>query len=263
MPLKRIRNSGNINRSGIVNSNITKIQDSIDNNVNNKNIYDDKISNILSEKILKIAPVLNNNNNIVDYYIAQNSGDTISIDNINDQHILASQTNIINTPCSIGSNELVKIDTKNINIINKQQNNDAFFENSDLISFFSENIDFNNQTIDEEISQYYDIKNQKIIKLELDFSNSSNLYLLNTQHFYNNGTSFIDDYDNFNEDIKISQRVNLINNYNSFNDELITISSHLLTSSFYNFNDNCWEYNTISKKIGNNYYNFNIFILKI
>lgn len=269
-------------KSGILNSTTKKIQDNfdflngkyfskqiIDGKVLDNNIdhFDDSETFIFNEKESNIQvnfPYQNvkKNGETIDYYLTTTNDNNSNIDILNIKHKnrLFSNANIINTPNKLDLQNYNKnITVKDINIKQNLKENiyKPFFEDSELINLISAEDDFTNLTIDQDIKDLYDIKNQKIIELELDFSNSNDLFLFNTQLFFNNNSPS-QNYNTFSDNITITQRVNAINKFNANNSVLTTLSSNLLTSSFYNFKENRWEYNTISKKIDDNFYNFNI-----
>lgn len=291
MPNIRIKNIFNTQdnksiKSGILNSSVKKMQDSFDflngkyfskQEITGKQLdisddyFDDsetlEFKNINSNVQINIPYIdVKYNNETIDYYITTNqdllSQNQINISNVKHENRLFSKANIINTPNNLDLQNYKKtLSTKDINLKQNLKNKqfEPFFENTEILDII-ENLNDTNfiSSIDNEIKQNYNIKDQKIIELNLDFSESNDLHLTNSQLFFNSENPD-EDENTFNDNINITEKVNFANKlFNLNNNNLTTLSSHLLTSSFYNFNDNSWEYNTISKKINDVYYNFNL-----
>jgi len=273
-------------KSGILNSSVKKMQDSFDflngkyfskHEITGKQLdisddyFDDsetlEFKNIISNVQINLPYIdVKHNNQTIDYYITTDedllSQNEINISNIKHENRLFSKANIINTPNNLDLQNYTKLlKTKDINLKQNLKNKqfEPFFEDTDLLDIINSISDQNFiSSIDEEIKQNYNIKDQKIIELNLDFSESNDLHLTNSQLFFNS-EDLDQDENNFNDNITITEKVNFPNKLSDLGDNnLTTLSSHLLTSSFYNFNDDSWEYNTISKKINNDYYNFNL-----
>ena len=138
--------------------------------------------------------------------------------------------------------------SKNISLINERYKEDNFtpFKDVDVYSNVSQSfIEDSFIYKDEE----YNVGNEKRIEIELDFTDSSDAFLLNTQLFYKTNNFFDSIVNNEPEglpdDVFVTEQVNFIDQGNTKQ----SITSHLLPNMVWNNVENRWEYNVVNDNL--------------
>ena len=194
---------------------------------------------------LKLSGLSTGTSKFNQYYIGEN------ITNINDalysDQYSMSNSLLVNTPNDLGIlQDTIKVSktvtSKDVNNNIKQKRfKEEITSFNDSISLpFNDSKEFYTKTIDKENKLNYDIKNQKKIKIDIDFTNSIDLHLLNTKFSFN----FPQESDNKNDFAENSNKDNIINTrfFNFINNTSYSISSHFMPTAYWDFSNSKWSY---------------------
>jgi hypothetical protein len=200
-----------------------------------------------------------------------------SQNNVYDDRFLLHNTHIYDLPYDIDDTfKTTKSITKNKveNLIKQKRNtftqtpfNENRFDHDHniKISGSQKRQDWETATLDDEIAEGYDIRNQKQIKITLDFSSNVDLHLMNTKFTFNlpdpnlvfsdrDGQSQIPGYNEVR--VNIDRQLGTIdsNSFATVQDNLkntkyfnfvstpSTYSSHFMPTAYWDFNNNKWDY---------------------
>ena len=132
---------------------------------------------------------------------------------------------------------------RSLNQISEHFDEDAFEPYVDIDIYESLDQDFISSTFLYE-EEEYDVGNEKSIEIELDFSQSSDAFLLNTQLFYKTNNFFSDLSQNDPlpaDDTFVTEQVNILKPSSQE-----SITSHFMPNVIWNNVYKRWEYNSIS-----------------
>lgn len=267
MPKKRLKSSGNFEKSGILNSNYIKILDRQRNKISNNQLYinttpinkkeylgndyfDDSNTYTFLEREntnsvlgVSVVPLASNPDN---FYITSDpfllSENIVSEENelkIN-KNMLTFNSNIIDSPNFIKLKDFDQNSVDRANIfteINKNSKEEIYqpFYDEDIEKKFSESFLYTTLT-DVNNNQYY-LGNEKSIEIEIDFSNSEDCHLVNTLFVNRQNNNMSTDIDSINDTRTFT------NQYNFNTKNKYSITSSLLTNSYWNNTQKRWEYN--------------------
>jgi len=216
--------------------------------------------------VIELTDDLGSGETSIGHYITTNK-DLISLGTISksdyyfDSKFELKNTNIYDSPNIFNNNikhqdlpetvsRTIKSDVDDIIFNQKrfEENYEPFYEDFTNFAIPENNDEFFYKTIDEEISENYDLGKQRQIKIVLDFSNenTADLTLLNTKLTFNLPQP---DLENYNSDNLISTKyMNFIHPglgetpLNQGGGSGSSYSSHSLPTAYWNFKKNRWNY---------------------